>query len=83
MISVHWSELWHQGFIWKDVFRCNYRCLFGAAHMVGFFQRVSLSIKTRGDKDMQAYDAMLPLPSPRRRASCSARRVSGTPTASS
>eukprot|EP00966_Prymnesium_polylepis_P076212 1766398-Prymnesium_polylepis.1 len=31
----------------------NYRCLFGAAHMVDFFQRVSLSIKARGDKDMQ------------------------------
>ena len=60
MIAVHWSELWHQGFIWKDGFRCNYRCLFGTSHMVGFFQRVSLSIKARGDRDMQAYDAMLP-----------------------
>eukprot|EP00966_Prymnesium_polylepis_P183965 4264049-Prymnesium_polylepis.1 len=39
MIAVHWSELWHQGLIWKDGFRCNFRCLFGAAHMVGFFQR--------------------------------------------
>ena len=60
MIAVHWSELWHQGFLWRDGFRCNYRCLFGAAHMVGFFQRVSLSIKERGERDASEYDAALP-----------------------
>ena len=60
MLAVHWSELWQQGFIWRDGFRVNYRCLFGAAHMVGFFQRVSLTVKARGDMDMRAYDAALP-----------------------
>eukprot|EP00966_Prymnesium_polylepis_P053596 1239185-Prymnesium_polylepis.1 len=60
MIAVHWPELWHQGFLWKDGFRCNYRCLFGAAHMVGVFQRVSLSTKERGERDASEYDAALP-----------------------
>ena len=60
MLAVHWSELWQQGFIWKDGFRVNYRCLFGAAHMVGFFQRVSLCVKARADMDIREYDAALP-----------------------
>ena len=60
MVAVHWSEHWQQGFIWADGFRVNYRCLFGAAHMVGFFQRISMQVKARGDEDCAMYDAMLP-----------------------
>ena len=60
MLAVHWSELWQQGFIWIDGFRINLRCLFGTSSMVGYFQRVSMHVKRRGDMDVMRYDRMLP-----------------------
>lgn len=60
MLAVHWSELWQQGFIWIDGFRVNLRCLFGTSSMVGFFQRVSMHVKRRGDMDARRYDRVLP-----------------------
>jgi len=60
VLSVHWSELWMQGFIWLDGARVNLRCLFGTAHMVGFFQRVSLFILAVARELMAEYDATVP-----------------------
>ena len=40
-IEVNRSEWWQQGFIWYDGVRLDMRCVFGSAHMPGFFQRVS------------------------------------------
>ena len=41
ILVVHYSELWPQKFVWLDGVRLDARCVFGAAHMVGFFQRLS------------------------------------------
>ena len=41
MLRVSRHELWMQGFVWSDGVRLDRRALFGSAHLVGLFQRVS------------------------------------------
>ena len=41
MLAVARRELWLQGFIWSDGVRLDRRALFGSAHLVQLFQRVS------------------------------------------
>ena len=60
VLAVHFSELWTQGFIWVDGARINLRCLFGTAHMVGFFQRVSLFVLAVAQHLIAEYDAAVP-----------------------
>ena len=60
VLGVHWSELWHQGMVWSDGARVGLRCLFGTAHMVGFFQRVSLFVFAAAKALMAEYDAAIP-----------------------
>ena len=60
ILAVHFSELWQQGFVWADGVRVNLRCLFGTAHMVGFFQRVSLFVLAVARALMAEYDAAVP-----------------------
>jgi hypothetical protein len=40
-VQVNRSDHWLQQFIWADGVRLDKRCVFGAAHMPGLFQRVS------------------------------------------
>ena len=60
MLVVHWSELWMQHFAWSDGARLDTRCVFGAAHMVGFFQRVSNFVLEVVAYRLDLYDARFP-----------------------
>ena len=60
MLVVHWSELWMQHFVWSDGARLDTRCVFGAAHMVGFFQRVSSFVLEVVAYRLDLYDAYFP-----------------------
>ena len=60
MLVVHWSELWMQHFAWSDGARLDTRCVFGAAHMVGFFQRVSSFVLEVVAYRLDLYDVSFP-----------------------
>ena len=56
VLVIHYSELWQQMFVWLDGVRIDARCVFGAAHMVGFFQRVSSFVLRVAAFRLDVYD---------------------------
>ena len=61
ILVVHYSELWQQQFVWLDGVRLDARCVFGAAHMVGFFQRLSSFVLRVAAYRLDRYDARFPI----------------------
>ena len=59
-IEVNRSEWWQQGFIWYDGVRLDKRCVFGSAHMPGFFQRISSFVLAVASHRIKEYDAQHP-----------------------
>ena len=59
-IEVNRSEWWQQGFIWYDGVRLDMRCVFGSAHMPGFFQRVSTFVLAVAVHRVKEYDRQHP-----------------------
>ena len=59
-IEVNRSEWWQQGFIWYDGVRLDMRCVFGSAHMPGFFQRVSTFVLAIAAYRVKEYDRQHP-----------------------
>ena len=66
VLVIHYSELWMQQFIWLDGVRLDARCVFGAAHMVGFFQRMSSFVLRVAAYRLDLYDAAFPASAARR-----------------
>lgn len=66
ILVVHYSELWQQQFVWLDGIRLDARCVFGAAHMVGFFQRLSSFVLRVAAYRLDRYDAVFPISAARR-----------------
>ena len=66
ILLVHYSELWQQQFVWLDGVRLDARCVFGAAHMVGFFQRLSSFVLRVAAYRLDLYDAAFPASAARR-----------------
>lgn len=66
VLTVHYSELWMQQFVWLDGVRLDARCVFGAAHMVGFFQRMSSFVLRVAAYRLDLYDAAFPASAARR-----------------
>ena len=59
-IGVNRSEWWQQGFLWYDGVRLDMRCVFGSAHMPGFFQRVSTFVLAVAVHRVKEYDRQHP-----------------------
>jgi hypothetical protein len=59
------SERWQQCFVWAGGAKLDLRCVFGAAHMVDFFQRVSTFILAVAVHRIHEYDRRHP-PAPAR-----------------
>lgn len=58
-------ELWLQGFIWWDGVRVDRRCVFGSAHLVDFFQRVTSFVLAVAATRIRKYEAAHPGSAPR------------------
>ena len=54
------AERWQQQFVWWDGARMDLRCVFGSAHMPGFFQRVSSFVLAVAAHRIRQYDAQHP-----------------------
>lgn len=53
-IAAAREDWWLQSFVWHDGVRLDKRCVFGSAHLVDFFQRLSsfvLAVATGGEYD--------------------------------
>jgi hypothetical protein len=59
-IECQRSELWQQSYVWYDGVRLDTRCVFGSAHMPGFFQRVSSFVLMVAAYRIKQYDAQHP-----------------------
>ena len=60
MLAVARHELWLQGFVWGDGIRLDSRALFGSAHPVQLFQRISSIVLTVARVKIEEYDAQHP-----------------------
>jgi hypothetical protein len=65
-IECQRSELWQQSYVWYDGVRLDTRCVFGSAHMPGFFQRVSSFVLMVAAYRIKQYDAQHPYGTARR-----------------
>ena len=61
------SERWMQSFLWHDGVRYDKRCVFGSAHLVDVFQRVSSFVLAVASHRIKEYDAAHPYDAARRR----------------
>jgi len=59
-LGVQLAELWQQLFVWGDGVRIDYRAVFGSAHLVGLFQRITTFILAVATARIHAYDAVHP-----------------------
>ena len=59
-LEVQRTERWQQQFVWHDGVRMDLRCVFGSAHMPGFFQRVSSFVLAVATHRIRQYDAQHP-----------------------
>ena len=59
-IEVNRTDWWLQQFIWSDGVRLDRRCVFGAAHMPGLFQRVSTFVLAVAMHRVRQYDQQHP-----------------------
>lgn len=50
------DEWWLQSFVWHDGVRVDKRCVFGSAHLVDFFQRVSTFVLAVARRRIQQYE---------------------------
>ena len=73
-LGVQRLELWQQCFIWADGVRVDYRAVFGSAHLVGLFQRISSFVLAVAASRIEQYDAA------RRRTPTRPRSRHGKPT---
>lgn len=60
MLAVARHELWLQGFVWEDGIRLDRRALFGSAHLVQLFQRISSFVLAVAKVKIDEYDAQHP-----------------------
>ena len=60
-LAVSKADWWLQQFIWSDGIRLDMRCIFGSAHLVAFFERVSTFILTVIQRRVRAHDRQHPL----------------------
>ena len=67
MLAVQRREWGQQQYIWYDGVRLDLRCLFGSAHMVEFFERVTVFVLKVAQHRIHEYDASHPY-SPGRQA---------------
>ena len=61
------AEKWQHCFVWVDGVRVDERCVFGSAHMVGVFQRVTTFVLAVVAAQIQRYDAARPYSAARQR----------------
>ena len=54
------AEKWQHCFVWVDGVRVDDRCVFGSAHMVGVFQRVTTFVLAIVAVRIAEYDAQHP-----------------------
>jgi hypothetical protein len=54
------SEWWQQGFCWEGGMKLDLRCVFGSAHLVDFFQRVSAFVLRVAAHRIHEYDRTHP-----------------------
>ena len=54
------AEYWQHCFVWTDGVRVDVRCIFGSAHMVGLFQRVTTFVLEAVARRIASYDAARP-----------------------
>jgi hypothetical protein len=59
-LGVQFAELWQQLFVWGDGVRIDFRAVFGSAHLVGLFQRITTFILAVATARIHAYDAAHP-----------------------
>ena len=59
-LAVARHEQWQQCFIWWDGVRVDLRCVFGSAHMVGLFERVSTFVLLVASHRIDQYDKAHP-----------------------
>lgn len=55
-IAAARQEWWMQCFVWHDGVRLDKRCVFGSAHLVDFFQRVSTFVLAVAKRRIQEYE---------------------------
>ena len=60
MLVVQRAEWGQQCYVWADGVRLDLRCLFGSAHMVELFQRVTTFVLAAAQHRVQEYDAQHP-----------------------
>ena len=61
------AEKWQHCFVWADGVRVDDRCVFGSAHMVGVFQRVTTFVLAIVAAKIAEYDESRPYSEARRR----------------
>ena len=66
-LSIQRAEQGHQCYIWWDGIRFDLRCVFGAAHMVDFFQRVTSFVLAVGRFRIREYERQHPFSRDRER----------------
>ena len=59
-LAVARTEQWQQCFVWAGGVKLDLRCVFGAAHMVDFFQRVSTFVLAVARERIRQYDGAFP-----------------------
>jgi hypothetical protein len=59
-LAVARSEWWQQSFVWHGGVQLDLRCVFGSAHLVDFFQRVSLFVLRVATHRIHEYDRLHP-----------------------
>lgn len=60
MLAVARHELWLQGFVWTDCICLDRRALFGSAHLVQLFQRISTFVLAVARVKIDEYDSQHP-----------------------
>ena len=59
-LAVARTEHWQQCFVWEGGVKLDLRCVFGAAHMVDFFQRVSTFVLAVAQHRIREFDERFP-----------------------
>ena len=59
-LAIQRMEQGQQCFVWSDGVRCDLRCVFGAAHMVDLFQRVTSFVLAVGQFRIDEYEKQHP-----------------------
>jgi hypothetical protein len=65
-LAVARSEWWQQAYVWSGGMKLDLRCVFGSAHLVDLFQRVSTFVLRVAGHRIREYDRWHPYDTPRR-----------------